>query len=75
MSSHMPVAASNISDTILARMSARTGLVAPVWSGVKAIRDPYSNAGEGQVVLNLTMLYNVALFDAATFSIQGIKSA
>ena len=32
--------------------------VAPVWQGITLIRDPYTNAGEGQVVLTAHMLFD-----------------
>lgn len=35
--------------------------VAPVWQGITMIRDPYSNAGEGQVMLTAHMLFDFVL--------------
>ncbi|MCY4111728.1 MAG: phage major capsid protein [Chloroflexi bacterium] len=35
--------------------------VAPVWQGITMIRDPYTNAGKGQVVLTAHMLFGFAL--------------
>ena len=35
--------------------------VAPVWQGITLIRDPYTNAGEGQVVLTAHMLFDFIL--------------
>ena len=32
--------------------------VAPVWQGITLIRDPYSNAGKGQIVLTAHMLFD-----------------
>jgi len=32
--------------------------VAPIWSGISAIRDPYTKAREGQIMLTMTVLYN-----------------
>ena len=33
------------------------GAVAPVWQGITMIRDPYTNAGKGQIVLTANMLF------------------
>lgn len=35
--------------------------IAPVWQGITAIRDPYSNAGEAQVVLTIHMLFDFVM--------------
>lgn len=35
--------------------------VAPVWQGITIIRDPYSNAGEGQVILTANMLFGMTM--------------
>ena len=35
--------------------------VAPVWQGITMIRDPYSNAGKGQVVLTANMMFDMIL--------------
>ena len=32
--------------------------VAPIWQGITLIRDPYTNAGEGQIVLTAHMLFD-----------------
>lgn len=35
--------------------------IAPVWQGIIMIRDPYSNAGEGQVILTANMLFGMVM--------------
>lgn len=35
--------------------------VAPIWQGITLIRDPYTNAGEGQIMLTAHMLYDFVL--------------
>lgn len=35
--------------------------VAPVWQGITMIRDPYTNAGEGQVILTANMLFGMVM--------------
>lgn len=35
--------------------------VAPVWQGITIIRDPYTNAGKGQVVLTANMLFGMTM--------------
>lgn len=35
--------------------------MAPVWQGIDMIRDPYSNAGEGQVILTANMLFGMVM--------------
>ena len=46
----------NVAEAIAYASGNGMGYVAPVWRGIQAIRDPYSNASEGQIALTLQML-------------------
>ena len=55
-SANMPASASNVAAAIAFATGNGRGYVMPVWRGVNIIRDPYSNASEGQIALTLQML-------------------
>ena len=42
--------------------------VAPVWNGIEVIRDPYSAAGNGEVILTAHMLWNFAMTRKAAYA-------
>lgn len=52
-------------------MGAEGAGVAPVWTGAQLIRDPYTQAAEGEVLLTLTYLWGFALPRPASY--QRIK--
>ena len=49
--------------------------VAPVFSGVELIRDPYTNAAKGQVAVTAVMLTDFAILRTGAYRIEKIKSA
>ncbi len=48
--------------------------MAPVWQGITMIRDPYSNAGEGQVILTANMLYGMVMRRTDGWRKYGIRT-
>lgn len=55
-SANMPASVTNVAAAIAFASGNGVGFVAPVWRGISAIRDPYTNASEGQIALTLQML-------------------
>lgn len=66
VSAHIPAATGEIQPAIVARGTHRAAVV-PTWQGVALLRDPYSRANEGEVVVTATMLTGFAMLrqDAA----------
>ena len=76
VSAHVPAAASNIQQLLLWRKDMGAGsAVAPVFSGVELIRDPYTNAAKGQVAVTAVMLADFAILRTGAYRIEKIKSA
>ena len=48
--------------------------VAPVWQGITMIRDPYSNAGKGQVVLTANMMFDLVMRRKDGWKKYGIRT-
>ncbi len=48
--------------------------MAPVWQGITMIRDPYSNAGEGQVILTANMLFGMVMRRTDGWRKYGIRT-
>ena len=67
VSAHIPAKAANIQQGIAVTTRGPV-LVAPVWQGVEIIRDPYTAAGKGEIVLTGIMLANFGIVrdDGAT---------
>ena len=60
--------ASNIQQAVIRRGSEPGICRAPVWQGVEFIRDPYSDAGKGEVVVTATsMIGGLAITRASAF--------
>ena len=56
-SANMPATSNaNVAEAVTFATGNGQGYVNPVWRGVQAIRDPYTNASEGQVALTLVLL-------------------
>ena len=67
-------ASSNLPDTVstiakgITYSAGRVGYVQPVWRAVTLIRDPYTNAAEGQVSITVVTLVGGAVVDSAPYS-------
>ena len=48
--------------------------VAPVWQGITMIRDPYTNAGKGQVVLTANMMFDLVMRRTDGWKLYGIRT-
>lgn len=60
-SAHIPAAAANVQSGILAKLGAADGgmnAVAPIWEGVKLIRDEVTNAASGLIQVTAVALHN-----------------
>ena len=69
VSSRIPAAASNVQAGLLYRAGMGDGhAVAPVWEGVRLIRDEYSDARTGQVSITALMLWNFSVLRTAAYS-------
>ena len=76
VSSRIPAPASNIQTNIMALTSyPGRNAVAPVWRGMEVIRDPYSNAAEGQVRLTAIMFFNFKILRETGWSLWKTKVA
>ena len=74
-SANMPAVASKKAKTIMhITGTGRRGLVAPVWRGIQLIRDVYSNAAEGQIVLTAIMLVGAVMVDDDVYHIQEFQT-
>lgn len=68
VSAHMPATASTIATAITyTGGTSRPGLVMPVWSGARLIRDEYSEAPAGRVRLTLLTLVGYAMVDSSVY--------
>lgn len=69
VSAHIPAAANSIQDGLVYRAENGIGsAVAPIWNGFELIRDPFSNAAEGQVSVTAVALWNFAILRPAAFN-------
>ena len=48
--------------------------VAPVWQGITMIRDPYSEAGKGQVILTANMMFDLVMRRKDGWKLYGIRT-
>ena len=48
--------------------------VAPVWQGITMIRDPYTNAGKGQIVITANMLFDLVMRRKDGWKLYGIRT-
>ena len=76
VSSRIPAAASNIQTNIVALTSyPGRNAVAPIWRGLELIRDPYSNAGKGQVRLTAIAFWSFKVLREAGWNLWKVKTA
>jgi len=70
------IAAGKVQDAIFARAAfPGTTAVAPVWSAVQMIRDPYSLAQQGEVRITMLMLWNFKVIRPDAFYRRSIRNA
>ena len=77
-SANIPAAASNVQSGILAKLGAGDGsysAVAPIWEGLKLIRDEITNAAEGQIAITAIMLGNFRVVRPDAFVRTKVKLA
>ena len=76
-SANMPDTNSSTNDATAISYAAgpRRGFVQPVWRALTVIRDPYTNAAEGQVALTAVMLAGAAMVDAAPYKLHAFRLA
>ena len=73
-SANMPDTASTIAKGIT-YAAGRVGYVQPVWRALSLVRDPYTNAAEGQVAITAIVLIGGAVVDSAPYSQVEFKLA
>ena len=76
VSNRVPAPSSDIQTNILA-LTSYPGMnaVAPIWSSLELIRDPYTNAAEGQIALTAIMLWNFKIVRETGFGLFKTKVA
>ena len=62
-SANIPAAASNVQQGILAKLGAADAInaIAPIWEGMRLIRDEVTNAAKGQIQVTAIALHNFAI--------------
>ena len=73
VSAHVTAPASNVQKAIASMSHGRA--VAPMWANVGLIRDPYTGASKGEIVLTATVLWNFQILDESGFSLLEFKLA
>ena len=71
VSAHVTAPASNIQRSIASMSQGRA--VSPMWPSIGLIRDPYSGAAKGEIVLTATVLFNFKILDESGFSLLEFK--
>ena len=76
VSSRIAAPSSNVQTGIMALTSyPGRNAVAPIWRGMELIRDPYSNAGKGQIRLTAIAFWNFKILREAGWSLFKTKHA
>lgn len=71
VSAHIPTRNNNIQQAIASRSMGRA--VCPMWAAVELIRDIYTGASKGEVVLTMCVLYNFKILDESGYSLLEFK--
>ena len=71
VSAHVTAPASNIQRAIASMSHGRA--VSPMWPSIGLIRDPYTGASKGEIVLTATVLFNFKILDESGFSLLEFK--
>ena len=76
-SANVPAAASNVQQGILAKLGAADAInaIAPIWEGMRLIRDEVTNAAKGQIQVTAIALHNFAILRADGFVRTKVKIA
>ena len=73
VSAHITDPASNIQKAIASMSQGRA--VSPMWPSIGLIRDPFSGASKGEIVLTATALFNFKILDESGYSLLEFKLA
>ena len=73
VSAHVTAPAANIQKAIASMSQGRA--VSPMWPSIGLIRDPYSGASKGEIVLTATALFNFKILDSSGYSLLEFKLA
>ena len=73
VSAHIPAAISDIQKAIASRSMGRA--VSPMWPSIGLIRDVYSGAAKGEVVITANIMWNFKILDESGFSLLEFKLA
>ena len=75
VSAHVPAAASDIQQAVLARGLGYRHAIAPIWDGVTLIPDEVTKAATGEIVLTAIMLANFKVLRADGYQRKAFKLA
>ena len=76
VSSRLPAAADNISNSIVYKSSfPERSAVMPIWRAINFVTDPYTLATKGERRLTAIVLYNFKILAATAFAVRKIRSA
>ena len=67
--------ANNIQRAVIAKTGARSAAYAPVWEGIRLIRDEVTDAAKGQVHLTAYLLAAFKVVDDASYVLRDLKLA
>ena len=73
VSAHITAPSSDIQRAIASMSQGRA--VSPMWPSIGLIRDPFSGASKGEIVLTATALFNFKILDESGFSLLEFKLA
>ena len=73
VSAHIPTTASDKKQHAIVSRSSMRGSVAPIFGGLRLIRDEFSGAESGHVKVTATMLYDFAVLRSAQFNLKNYK--
>ena len=62
-----------IQRAVIAKLGARSAAYAPVWAGVRLIRDEVTDAAKGQVHLTAFLLAAFKVVDSASYVLRDLK--
>ena len=73
VSAHVTAPASNIQKAIASRSTGRA--LSPLWPAIELIRDIYTGANKGEVVITASALWNFKILDSSGYSLLEFKLA
>lgn len=75
VSGRIAAPSSNVQRAVVAKMGSRVAAYAPIWEGVRIIRDQFTAADKGQVHLTAYMLAAFKVVDTSSFVLRDLKLA